>query len=51
MTFEQFRMWLDIFADASVPVIGIIVALYIRKFVNKVVITISKKNGKKVRKS
>lgn len=40
MTFEQFRMWLDIFADASVPVIGFGILYYLRKFTNKVTITL-----------
>jgi len=43
MTFEQFRMWLDIFADASVPIIGIGILYYVRKFVNKVIITLRRK--------
>jgi hypothetical protein len=42
--FEQFRMWLDIFADATVPIVGIVFVYYVRRFVNNTSITIKKKN-------
>lgn len=43
MNFEIFRTWLDIFADASVPIVGIVIVLYVRKFVNNVTITLKRK--------
>jgi len=44
-------MWLDVFADASVPIGLFVLILYVRKFVNKVSITLKrKKSEKKVKK-
>lgn len=37
---ETFRMYLDIFSDASVPIVGLFAIIYLRRFVNNVKITL-----------
>jgi hypothetical protein len=39
MDFETFRMYLDVFADATVPIVGLFAIFYLRRFVNNVKIT------------
>ena len=40
---ETFRMWLDVFADASVPIVGFMLVLYVRRFVKNVKITLRRR--------